>query len=42
VRGVFCDIDDTLTTGERVTAAAYAAMGRRLVRNLRQTRDDAR
>lgn len=28
VRGVFCDIDDTLTTEGRLTAAAYAAMER--------------
>jgi len=28
VRGVFCDIDDTLTTGGRLTADAYAAMER--------------
>jgi len=28
VRGVFCDIDDTLTTGGRLTAGAYAAMER--------------
>lgn len=28
VRGVLCDIDDTLTTGGRLTAAAYAAMER--------------
>ena len=28
IRGVFCDIDDTLTTGGRLTAAAYAAMER--------------
>jgi len=28
VRGVFCDIDDTLTTGGRLTAAAYAATER--------------
>jgi len=28
VRGVFCDIDDTLTTGGRLTAEAYAAMER--------------
>ena len=26
VRGVFCDIDDTLTTDGRLTAAAYAAL----------------
>jgi HAD superfamily hydrolase (TIGR01484 family) len=26
IRGVLCDIDDTLTTGGRLTAAAYAAM----------------
>jgi HAD superfamily hydrolase (TIGR01484 family) len=26
VRGVLCDIDDTLTTGGRLTAAAYAAL----------------
>ncbi len=26
IRGVFCDIDDTLTTGGRMTADAYAAM----------------
>jgi HAD superfamily hydrolase (TIGR01484 family) len=28
LRGVFCDIDDTLTTGGRLTAQAYAAMER--------------
>jgi len=28
VRGVLCDIDDTLTTGGRLTAEAYAAMER--------------
>jgi len=28
IRGVFCDIDDTLTTGGRLTAAAYSAMDR--------------
>ena len=28
IRGVFCDIDDTLTTGGRLTAAAYAGMER--------------
>ena len=28
IRGVFCDIDDTLTTGGRLTAEAYAAMER--------------
>ncbi|MDP2240000.1 MAG: HAD-IIB family hydrolase [Burkholderiales bacterium] len=28
VRGVLCDIDDTLTTGGRLTAAAYGAMER--------------
>ena len=28
IRGVFCDIDDTLTTDGRLTAAAYAAMER--------------
>ena len=28
VRGVFCDIDDTLTTGGRLTAEAYEAMER--------------
>jgi len=28
VRGVFCDIDDTLTTEGRLTAAAYTAMER--------------
>ena len=28
VRGVFCDIDDTLTTDGRLTAEAYAAMER--------------
>jgi len=28
VRGVFCDIDDTLTTGGRLTAAPYAALER--------------
>ena len=28
VRGVFCDIDDTLTTDGRLTALAYAAMER--------------
>jgi HAD superfamily hydrolase (TIGR01484 family) len=28
VRGVFCDIDDTLTTGGRLTAEAYAALER--------------
>jgi hypothetical protein len=28
VRGVFCDIDDTLTTAGRLTAEAYAALGR--------------
>jgi HAD superfamily hydrolase (TIGR01484 family) len=28
IRGVLCDIDDTLTTGGRLTAAAYAAMER--------------
>ena len=28
VRGVLCDIDDTLTTGGRLTADAYAAMER--------------
>jgi len=28
IRGVFCDIDDTLTTGGRLTADAYAAMER--------------
>ena len=26
IRGVFCDIDDTLTTAGRLTAAAYSAM----------------
>jgi hypothetical protein len=26
IRGVLCDIDDTLTTGGRLTAAAYAAL----------------
>src|SRR4249920_4026230 len=26
IRGVFCDIDDTLTTGGRLTAGAFAAM----------------
>jgi HAD superfamily hydrolase (TIGR01484 family) len=26
IRGVFCDIDDTLTTGGKLTAAAYAAL----------------
>src|SRR3990170_7358871 len=26
IRGVLCDIDDTLTTGGRLTAPAYAAM----------------
>ncbi len=26
IRGVFCDIDDTLTTGGRLTAPAYAAL----------------
>jgi len=30
VRGVFCDIDDTLTTGGRLPAAAYAGMERLL------------
>ena len=28
IRGVFCDIDDTLTTDGRLTAGAYAAMER--------------
>ncbi|HEY7657297.1 MAG TPA: HAD-IIB family hydrolase [Burkholderiales bacterium] len=28
LRGVFCDIDETLTTGGRLTAEAYAAMER--------------
>ena len=28
VKGVFCDIDDTLTSGGRLTAAAYAALER--------------
>ena len=28
IRGVFCDIDDTLTTDGRLTADAYAAMER--------------
>jgi hypothetical protein len=28
IRGVFCDIDDTLTTGGRLTADAYAAIER--------------
>ena len=28
IRGVFADIDDTVSTGGRVTAAAYAAMER--------------
>ena len=28
LRGVLCDIDDTLTTEGRLTAAAYAAMER--------------
>jgi HAD superfamily hydrolase (TIGR01484 family) len=28
IRGVFCDIDDTLTTGGRLTADAYGAMER--------------
>lgn len=28
IRGVFCDIDETLTTGGRLTADAYAAMER--------------
>ena len=28
IRGVFCDIDDTLTTNGRLTAAAYAALDR--------------
>jgi HAD superfamily hydrolase (TIGR01484 family) len=28
IRGVFCDIDETLTTGGRLTAEAYAAMER--------------
>ena len=28
IRGVLCDIDDTLTTGGRLTAGAYAAMER--------------
>ena len=28
IRGVFCDIDDTLTTGGRLPAAAYAGMER--------------
>ncbi|MGH8616677.1 MAG: HAD-IIB family hydrolase [Burkholderiales bacterium] len=28
IRGVFCDIDDTLTTDGRLTAAAYAALER--------------
>jgi len=28
IRGVFCDIDDTLTTGGRLTADAYVAMER--------------
>lgn len=28
IRGVLCDIDDTLTTGGRLTTAAYAAMER--------------
>ena len=26
IRGLFCDIDDTLTTGGKLTAAAYAAL----------------
>jgi HAD superfamily hydrolase (TIGR01484 family) len=30
IRGVFCDIDDTLTTGGRLTADAYAGMERLL------------
>jgi HAD superfamily hydrolase (TIGR01484 family) len=28
IRGVFCDIDDTLTTGGELTPEAYAALGR--------------
>ncbi len=28
IRGVFCDIDDTLSTGGRITAEAYGAMER--------------
>jgi len=28
IRGVFCDIDDTLTTGGRLTAEAYSALER--------------
>ena len=28
IRGVFCDIDDTLTTGGRLMAAAYSALDR--------------
>ncbi|HEU0290571.1 MAG TPA: HAD hydrolase family protein, partial [Burkholderiales bacterium] len=28
IRGVLCDIDDTLTTGGRLTAGAYGAMER--------------
>ncbi|MBM3357451.1 MAG: HAD-IIB family hydrolase [Betaproteobacteria bacterium] len=28
LRGVFCDLDDTLTTGGRLTSGAYAAMER--------------
>ena len=28
IRGVFCDIDDTLTTGGRLTADAYTALER--------------
>ena len=28
IRGVFCDIDDTLTTGGQLTAAAYSALAR--------------
>ena len=28
IRGVFCDIDETLTTGGRLTADAYGAMER--------------
>ena len=28
IRGVFCDIDDTITTNGRVTASVFAAMER--------------
>lgn len=34
VRGVFCDIDDTLTTAGRLTASAYAALERLQQANL--------